>query len=69
MKPQPRAVGSDVGIVKPNTLTIRNAAGVEGVVALDRLRDRKTDPVRLAYGAALTIDAGQGMTGPSTSRR
>ena len=55
------SVATVIGVT-PNTLTIRNAAGVEGVVALDRLRDRKHDPVRLAYGAALTIDAGQGMT-------
>ena len=43
-------------------MRVRNDAGVEGRVLWDKLRAGKGEPVRLAYGAARTIDATQGAT-------
>ena len=43
-------------------VTLRNAAGREGLVAWDTLRDRASGRIRLSYGDVLTIDATQGLT-------
>ena len=43
-------------------VTLRNAAGREGLVAWDTLRDRQSGRIRLSYGDVLTIDATQGLT-------
>jgi hypothetical protein len=43
-------------------LTLRNAAGREGAVAWDTLRDEASGRVQLAYGDALTTNTAQGTT-------
>ena len=43
-------------------LVLRTAAGKEGFVAWDKLRDPASGRVRLAYGDCLTIDSSQGLT-------
>ena len=43
-------------------LVLRTAAGKEGFVAWDELRDPASGRVRLAYGDCLTIDSSQGLT-------
>jgi len=56
--------------LRPDGMMVRNAAGVEGLVLWDKIRDNVRDnvrtrpdtPVRLAYGYALTVDTAQGST-------
>jgi hypothetical protein len=43
-------------------MLVRNAAGVEGVVAWKKIQSRADGPVRLSYGYASTIDVAQGST-------
>nr|WP_304621616.1 MobF family relaxase [Roseomonas sp. KE0001] len=48
--------------VTPEGLVLRTAAGHDGLVTWDSLRDRSTGRTRLAPGDVLTIDAAQGLT-------
>ncbi len=48
--------------VEPDGLVLRNAQGRQGLVAWDTLRDPDTGRIRLSYGDALTVSAGQGLT-------
>ncbi len=52
--------------LRPDGMMVRNAAGAEGLVPWDKIRDkigtRPEAPVRLAYGYALTVDTAQGST-------
>jgi conjugative relaxase-like TrwC/TraI family protein len=53
----------EVAEVRPSRgLVLRTAAGKEGFVAWDKLRDEGSGRVRLAYGDCLTIDSSQGLT-------
>ena len=52
----------DVVEVSPDGLVLRTAAGKDGFVSWDALRDPLTQRVRLGLGYCLTIDTAQGMT-------
>jgi phage/plasmid primase-like uncharacterized protein len=53
----------EVAEVRPSRgLVLRTAAGKEGFVAWEKLRDEASGRVRLAYGDCLTIDSSQGLT-------
>ena len=53
----------EVAEVRPSRgLVLRTAAGKEGFVAWEKLRDEGSGRVRLAYGDCLTIDSSQGLT-------
>jgi TrwC relaxase/AAA domain len=43
-------------------MTVRNDAGIEGLVAWRRIQARPDAPVRLTYGYAMTVDTAQGST-------
>ena len=48
--------------ITPEGLMLRNAAGREGLVRWETLRDQESGRIRLGWGDALTIDAAQGST-------
>ena len=43
-------------------MTVRNDAGIEGLVAWRKIQARQGAPVRLTYGYAMTVDTAQGST-------